>query len=102
MTDDETIALRVTVIGGQRYPDDFTVIVRASGVSSDKVQWSWNCYLHGAVAWRRERDRRRSGRLQGEVQRSMGNIRAGRTDEEIARTNRYAEALARYDRKGGK
>jgi hypothetical protein len=47
MTDDETIALRVTVIGGQRYPDDFTVIVRASGVSSDKVQWSWNCYLHG-------------------------------------------------------
>jgi hypothetical protein len=32
----------------------------------------------------------------------MGNIRAGRTDEEIARTNRYAEALARYDRKGGK
>jgi hypothetical protein len=28
MTDDETIALRVTVIGGKRWPDDFTVIWR--------------------------------------------------------------------------
>jgi hypothetical protein len=26
--DDETIALRVTVIGGKRWPDDFTVIWR--------------------------------------------------------------------------
>ena len=28
MSDDEAIALRVTMIGGQRYPDDFTVIWR--------------------------------------------------------------------------
>lgn len=28
MTDPETIALRVTVIGGQTYADDFTVIWR--------------------------------------------------------------------------
>jgi hypothetical protein len=28
MIDDETIALRVTVIGGARYPNDFTVFWR--------------------------------------------------------------------------
>jgi hypothetical protein len=28
MTDPETITLRATVIGGQRYPDDYTVIWR--------------------------------------------------------------------------
>ena len=68
MTDDETIALRVTVIGGQRYPDDFTVIVRASGVSSDKVQWSWNCYLHGRPSLGNESGTRRQPlRLQGPV-----------------------------------
>jgi hypothetical protein len=28
LTDPETIALRITVIGGKRWPDDFTVIWR--------------------------------------------------------------------------
>jgi hypothetical protein len=28
MTDDETITLRATVIGGKNYPDDYTVIWR--------------------------------------------------------------------------
>jgi hypothetical protein len=47
MTDDETIALCVTLIGGQSYADDFTVIwrgmpigriMRASGAASDRQQ----------------------------------------------------------------
>jgi hypothetical protein len=28
MTDDETLTLRATVIGGKRHPDDYTVIWR--------------------------------------------------------------------------
>jgi hypothetical protein len=55
MSDDETIALRVTEIGGQRHAEDFTVIwrgmsigwiMKASGVPHDKPIWSWNCYVH--------------------------------------------------------
>ena len=49
MTDDEIIALRATVIAGQRYDDDFTVmwrglsigrIMTASGVPAHFAQWS--------------------------------------------------------------
>jgi hypothetical protein len=32
MTDPETIALRVTVIGGKRWPDDYTVIWRGMSI----------------------------------------------------------------------
>ena len=32
MTDPETIALRVTVISGKRWPDDFTVIWRTLSI----------------------------------------------------------------------
>jgi hypothetical protein len=57
MTDaSETLTMRPTVIGGIRCADDYQVIWRgmsigrimlASGLPSDKAQWSWNCYLHG-------------------------------------------------------
>ncbi len=62
MTNDETIALRATVIAGKRYDDDFTVIWRgmsigrimqASGVPAHLAQWSWNCSVHRqAGRWR--------------------------------------------------
>ena len=52
----ETIALRVTVIGGQRYDDDYTVIwrglpigriMKSSGVPAHALQWSWTCNVYG-------------------------------------------------------
>ena len=56
MSDDEATALRVTMIGGQRYPDDFTVIWRglpigrimqASGLPPHVSEWRWTCNCHG-------------------------------------------------------
>ena len=38
MTNDETIALRVTVIGGQSYADDFTVIWRGLPIRQDHAR----------------------------------------------------------------
>jgi hypothetical protein len=52
----ETIALRVTVIGGQHYADDYQVIwrglpigriMKASGVPAHAPQWSWTCNVYG-------------------------------------------------------
>jgi hypothetical protein len=56
MSDPETIALRVTVIGGQTYPDVYEVIWRdlpigrimwASGLPSHVPQWRWTCNIYG-------------------------------------------------------
>jgi hypothetical protein len=56
LSDGEAIALRVTMIGGQRYPDDFTVIWRglpigrimqASGLPPHVSEWRWTCNFHG-------------------------------------------------------
>jgi hypothetical protein len=47
MTDDETIALHVTMIGGRPYPNDFTVFWR--GVPIGRIMkvrarhWWWGC-----------------------------------------------------------
>jgi hypothetical protein len=46
LTDDETITLRATVIGGQTYPDDFMVIWRKlrplmTREVSDPRKWRW-------------------------------------------------------------
>jgi hypothetical protein len=70
MSHDEPLTLRTTVIAGIRYTDDYAVvwrglsigrIMKAIGVSSDKQQWAWNCYIHGqAVVRRRQRHRPRS------------------------------------------
>src|ERR1035437_8841158 len=38
MTNDETVALRVTVIGGQSYADDFTVIWRGLPIRQDHAR----------------------------------------------------------------
>jgi hypothetical protein len=56
LSDDKAIALRVTMIGGQRYPDDFTVIWRglpigwimqASGLPPHVSEWRRTCNFHG-------------------------------------------------------
>jgi hypothetical protein len=52
MTMDETVALRPTVIAGQRYADDNTMvwrglpigrIMRADGLPPHVQQWRWTC-----------------------------------------------------------
>jgi hypothetical protein len=56
MTDDETIVLRKTMIGGQTYADDFTVvwrdlpigrIMRPPGLPPHVPQWRWTCNIYG-------------------------------------------------------
>ena len=50
MTVDETISLHVTVIGGARYPNDFTVFWRGLPVGritkSTRVRWWWGCNVY--------------------------------------------------------
>jgi hypothetical protein len=113
MTDDETIALRATVIAGQRHIDDYAVIWRgmpigrimcASGAASDKPQWSWNCYVHGKPS---SADDSGTGHYdlddaKAKFRAAWAYIRAGLTDADIARAQRSAEASARYDRKAGR
>jgi hypothetical protein len=47
MTDDETIALRATVIAGKRYDDDFTVIWR--GMSIGRIMQASGVPAHRAM-----------------------------------------------------
>jgi hypothetical protein len=56
MLDNETIAFRATVIGGERYADDYTVIWRDLsigrirknlGLPAHVDQWSWGCNMYG-------------------------------------------------------
>jgi hypothetical protein len=56
MTDDETIVLRKTLIGGKTYADDYTVMWRelpigrimfVPGLPSHVPQWRWTCNIYG-------------------------------------------------------
>jgi hypothetical protein len=49
MTDDETIVLRVTVIGDHRYADDYQVIWHGLpiGVPPHQPQWRFSCNVYG-------------------------------------------------------
>ena len=114
MTDDpETLTMRATVIGGQRYPDDFVVIwrsltigriMRGAGAPHDKPQWSWSCHVHGRP---QGSDDRGTGvdldDAKAKFKEAWARIRAGLTDDDIAAAHQIAEAsaaaLARYDRK---
>jgi hypothetical protein len=65
VNDDETIALRATVIGGQQCADDYTVIwrglpigriLRTPGLPPHVPQWRWTCnFLRQARWWQRIR-----------------------------------------------
>jgi hypothetical protein len=104
MPDDETIALRVTVIGGHRYADDFTVIwrelpigriMRAPGLPPHVAQWRWTCNVYGKPGGG-------SGSgvdlddCKAQFREAWASIRAGLNEADIARAQEYA------DRKGGR
>ena len=106
--------MRVTVIAGQRYADDYAVIWRGmsigriflgAGAPLDRPQWSWSCHLPGRP---QASDERGTGivlddcKLQ--LKAAWARIRAALSEVEIAHARRVAEisvdALARYDRRG--
>jgi hypothetical protein len=115
MTESETLTLRPTVIGGQRCADDYQVIwrgmsigriMRASSLPSDKAQWSWNCYLHGRPCKASESGGGSSlDHCKERFRAVWESIRAELTGDDIATAHGYAErsaeALARYDKRGG-
>jgi hypothetical protein len=115
MTESETLTLRPTVIGGQRCADDYQVMWRgmsigrimlASGLPSDKPQWSWNCYVQGRPYKPNESGGGSSlDQCKARFRAAWESIRAGLTDQDIATAHGYAErsaeALAKYDRKRG-
>lgn len=97
MTDDEAIALRGTVIGGQRYPDDYEVIwrglpvgriMRASGLPPHVPQWRWTCHIYGKPgggngSGDRLEDCKRHFRT------AWARLRAELTEADIARAHEY-------------
>jgi hypothetical protein len=111
-TDDEALTLRVTVINGQRCADDFIVIWRgltigrimlAIGAPSGRPQWTWSSYLGGRPTRGGQNGTGTGfGDCKRQFREAWERIRAGLTDEDIARARNYAErsaeALARYDR----
>ena len=63
MLDNETITLLATKIGGQTYPDDYTVTWRGlrigrirknPGLPAHLDQWSWGCNVYGQPPHRDE------------------------------------------------
>jgi hypothetical protein len=110
---DETLTIRVTVIGGQRCADDFIVIWRgltigrimlASGTPSGRPQWTWSCCLGGRPTRGGESGTGTGfGDCKRQFREAWERIRATLTDQDIARARSYAEnsaeALARYDRR---
>ena len=104
MLDDfETIALRATVIGGQRYADDFTVmwrnmpigrIVRAPGLPPHVPQWRWTCNVYGKPGGGSgSGDDLENCKAQFKI--AWARIRAGLTDADIAKANEYADRKQR-------
>ena len=112
-TDDEALALRVTVIAGTRCADDFEVIWRGmsigrimigSGAPHDKPQWTWSCHVHGRPQG--SADRGTAADLddtKAQFRTAWARIRASLTDQDIADAQRIAknsdEALDRYERR---
>ena len=95
VTDPETIALRVTVIGGKLLPDDYTVIWRslpigrimlAPGLPPHVPQWRWTCNFYGKPG---------GGSGSGDdlddckrqFREARAALRAGLTDDDIARAH---------------
>jgi hypothetical protein len=114
--DDETIALRATVVDGNGYPDDYQVVWRglligrimeATGSPNVAPQWWWECHIYGQPSLG-------GGRGTGvdladckaQFKTAWARIRRQFTEDDIAEAYRYVEARsnapARYDRKRGK
>jgi hypothetical protein len=107
MSDDEPLIMRITKIGGISRANDYQVIwggisigriMKANGgASSDKPQWSWNCYIHGRPS---SADDSGTGRdiedAKAKVRKAWARIRAGLTEADIGgRAQQYAEPAAR-------
>jgi len=101
--DPETIALRATVTGGQRYADDFTVmwrnmpigrIMRAPGLPPHVPQWRWTCNVYGKPGGGSgSGDDLEDCKAQFKI--AWARIRAGLTDADIAKANEYADRKQR-------
>jgi hypothetical protein len=102
MADDETIALRVAVIGGKRHADDFEVIwrdltigriMKRDGIPAQADQWWWGFSFYRRPSL--DGDMSGTGSdLDGcktKFKAAWASIRAGLTDEDIARARAYAE-----------
>jgi len=96
--DDETISLRVTVIGGLRYPDDFTVIWRDLPIgrimkSSGVRWWWWGCNFDGQLSLDDD-----SGNgidlddCKAKFLTAWTRIRAGLTDADLAKAHEMRRA----------
>ncbi len=108
MTDDETLTLRVTVIGGERRADDYVVIwrgltigriMRAAGMPPDQPGWTWYCYLGGRPTRGGENG---TGTGFADCKRQFREvwerIRATLTDRDFDTARGYAERLERCRR----
>ena len=96
MTDDETIALHGTMIGGARYPNDFTVFWRGLPIGrimkSTSVRWWWGCNFDGQLSLDDD-----SGNgidlddCKAKFLIEWTRIRAGLTNEDIAKAYRMQQ-----------
>ncbi|UPJ25885.1 hypothetical protein [Bradyrhizobium sp. CW1] len=113
MTDDETLTLRGTVIGGERCQDDYEVLwrglsigrIRRANGSAGTELWAWNCWLAGRPCKADEAGGGASlNDAKAQFRKVWQRIRARLTEADIARAKGYAgrsaEALGRYRRKG--
>ena len=99
LTNPETIALRVTVIGGQRHPDDYTVIwrgmtvgriMRAPGLPPHVLQWRWTCNVYGKPGGGSgSGDNLEDCKAQFKI--TWARIRDGLADADIANAYEYAD-----------
>ena len=107
----DTIALRATVIAGQRYADDYAVIWRgmpigrimmASGLPPHVPQWRWTCNVFGKPSGASETgfdlDDRKAA-----FKEAWATIRSGLSSADIAAAIAIAEtsreAIARYQKR---
>jgi hypothetical protein len=96
MIDDETIALRVTLIGGRPCPNDFTVFWRGMPIGrimkTTSVHWWWGCNVYDHLSLNDD-----SGNgidlddCKAKFLIAWTRIRAGLTNEDIAKSYRMPQ-----------
>ena len=93
MTDDEILTLRATIIGGKRWPDDYTVIWRtlpigrimlAPGLPPQVPQWRWTCNFYGKPGGGGSGSGNDLDDCKRQFREAWATSRAGLTDADIA------------------
>ena len=93
LTDDEILTLRATVIGGKKWPDDYTVIWRslpigrimlAPGLPPHVPQWRWTCNFYGKPEGRGSGSGDDLDDCKRQFKAAWATLRAGLTDADIA------------------